>query len=107
MPYFCHLILVKNGYLFLSLYKRPATKEVIEMETKLKERLMGNGLFGMIKNVEVLYQRVTKKILVKASGVATTSSTPYEISEAHKAHMLEVEYKRSQALAEAHRRTPI
>ena len=73
------------------------------MGTKLKERLKGNGLFGMIKNVEALYQRVTKKISVKASGVATASSTPYETSEAYKAHMLEVELKRSQALAEARR----
>jgi len=73
------------------------------METKLKERLKGNGLFRMIKNAEALYQRVTKKISVKASGVARTSFTPYEISEMHKAHMLEVEFKRSYALAEAQR----
>jgi len=106
MPYFCHLILVKKGYLFLSLYKRlraQATKEVIEMEIKLKERLKGNGLFGMIKNVEVLYKRVTKKISMKTSEVAIASSTPYETSEAHKAHMLEVELRRSQALEEARR----
>ncbi len=73
------------------------------METKLKERLKGNGLFGTIKNVKALSQRVTKKISVKASGVATASSTPYEASEAHKAHMLEAEVKRSQGLAEAQR----
>jgi hypothetical protein len=104
MPYFYHLILVKKGYLFLSLYKwlrAQARKEVIEMETKVKEKLKGNGLFGMIKNVEVLYQRVTKKISTKASGVAIASSTPYETSEAHNAHMLEVEFRRSQALEEA------
>lgn len=106
MPYFYHLILVKKGYLFLSLYKwlrAQARKEVIEMETKVKEKLKGNGLFGMIKNVEVLYQRITKKFSVKASEVAATSFTPYEISEAQKAHMLEVELRRSQALAEAQR----
>jgi hypothetical protein len=73
------------------------------METKLKEKLKVNSLFGRIKNVEVLYQRVTKKISMKASEVAIASSTPYETSEAHKAHMLEVELKRSQALAEARR----
>ncbi|MFX1554961.1 MAG: hypothetical protein ACFFBV_13620 [Promethearchaeota archaeon] len=73
------------------------------METNLKEKLKGNGLFGMIKNAGALYQRVTKKISVKASGVTTTSYTPYEISEVHKAHMLEVELKRSQALEEARR----
>ena len=74
------------------------TKEVIEMETKLKERMKGNGLFGRIKNAEALYQRVTKKISIKTSKVAIASSTPYEASEAHKVHMLEVELKRSQAL---------
>jgi hypothetical protein len=73
------------------------------METKLEERLRGNGLFGMIKNVEVLYQRITKKFSVKASEVARTSFTPYEISEAQKAHVVGVELRRSQALAEAQR----
>ena len=73
------------------------------MEIKLKERLKGNGLFGMIKNIEVLYQRVTKKISMKTSEVAIASSTSYETSEAYKAHMMEVEFKRSQALAEARR----
>jgi hypothetical protein len=78
-------------------------KEVIEMETKLKERMKGNGLFGTIKNFEVLYQRITKKISIKPSEVAIASSTPYETSEAHNAHMLEVEFRRSQALEEARR----
>ena len=97
---------MENSYLFLSLYKRlraQATKEVIEMEMKLKEKLKGNGLFGMIKNVEVLYQRVTKKISIRTSEIAIASPTPYETSEAHKAHMLEVEFRRSQALTEARR----
>jgi uncharacterized protein HemY len=73
------------------------------METKLRERLKGNGLTGMIKNVEGIYQRVTKKISMRASEAATASPVPYETSEAHKAHMLEVEFRRSQALADARR----
>lgn len=73
------------------------------METKVKERLKGNGLFGVIKNVEVLYQRATKKISTKASEVAIASSTPYETSEAHKTHMLKVGFRRSQSLEEARR----
>jgi uracil phosphoribosyltransferase len=73
------------------------------METKLKERMRGNGLFGMNKNFEVLYQRATKKISVKTSEVATPSFTPYEISELQKAHIVGVELRRSQALAEAQR----
>jgi hypothetical protein len=78
-------------------------KEVIRMETKLKERLKGNSPFGMIKNVEALYQRVTKKLSLKASEVGMTNSTPYEMPEVHKSHMLEVELRRSQALAQAQR----
>ena len=75
------------------------------MEVKLKERLQRNGLYGMIKNVEAIYQRITKKFPVKTSGVAVASPTPYEISEACKAQQLEVELKRSKALTEAKRRT--
>jgi len=72
------------------------------MEVKLKEKLQKNGLRGTIKNVDAVYQRITKKISVKASGVATASPTPYEISEECKAHQMEVERKRSQA---RHRQT--
>ena len=75
------------------------------METKFEERLRGNGLFGMIKNVGVRCQRIAKKFSVKTSEVAAISLTPYEISEAQKAHMLEVELRRSQALAEAQRQS--
>ncbi len=83
--------------------KTRAQKEEIKMETKLKERLKVNSLFGMIKNVEVLYQRIIKKFSVEASEVVATSFTPYEISEARKANMLEIELRRSQALEEARR----
>jgi len=72
------------------------------MEVKLKERLQKNGLYGRIKDAEAFYQRIAKKISVKAPVVGATSPTPYEISEAHKAHQLEVERKRSQASAHAH-----
>jgi len=82
--------------------KARAQKEEIEMSTKLKERLNVNSLFGMIKNVEVLYQRIAKKLSVEASVVSVVSPTPYEISEPCKAHQLEVERKRSQASAHAH-----
>jgi len=73
------------------------------METKLKERLTGNGITGMIKNVEVLYQRITKKFSVKASDVAAASFTPYETTKASKANIVEVERNWSQTLAEARR----
>lgn len=75
------------------------------MEVKLKEKLQRKSLHGMVKNAEAIYQRITKKISVKASAVTAASPTPYEISEAQKAHQLEVERKRSQALEDAQRRT--
>jgi hypothetical protein len=76
---------------------------VIEMETKLKKRLKGNSPLGVIKNVEAFSQRVAKKISVRVSGATTMSSTPYEMSGGHKAHIAEVELRRSQALAAAQR----
>ncbi len=75
------------------------------MEIKLKERLQRNGLYGKIKDAEAVDQKIAKKLSVKASVVSAASPTPYEISEAHKAHQLEVERKRSQALGENQRRT--
>lgn len=68
------------------------------MEVKPKQRSQRNGLYGMIKNVEAFYQRITKKIPMKASGITAASPTPYKILEAYKAHQLEVERKRSLAL---------
>jgi len=73
------------------------------MEVKLKERLRGHGPYGMIKNVEVMYQRISKMFSAKAPGATVAGSIPYEVSEACKAQMLEFERKRSQALAEAQR----
>jgi hypothetical protein len=75
------------------------------MEVKLKERLQVKGFYGMIKDVEAIYHRITKKITVNASGVTVASPTPYEISEAYKIHQMEVERKRSQAMQEVQRRT--
>jgi len=79
---------------------------VIDLEMKLKDKLKGSGLYGTMKNVGAIYQRVTDKLSVKTSGVAVASSTPYEVSEAHKVHMLELERKRSQISTEAYRQNP-
>ena len=73
------------------------------METKMKDRLHENSLYGIIKNIGTIYQRITKKFSAKASGVATTNFTPYEASEAFKTNMVSVEFRRAQALAEAKR----
>ena len=76
------------------------------METKLKDRLKGSALYGMINNIEAIYKRVTNIFSDTASKVAVASFTPYEASEQHKTHMLETERKRSQALAEAQHQNP-
>lgn len=73
------------------------------METKFKERLTGNSLFGIIKNAKGFYQRITKKFSLKASEVGIANFTHYDRPEVHKFHILEVEVRRAKALAEARR----
>ena len=70
------------------------------METKLKDRLVGKGLSGFVKNVEAVYQRMTK-VSVKASNVDVAGLGSYEMSKEHQAHLAVVECERSRALAEA------
>lgn len=75
------------------------------METKSKEGLKRNGLHGITQNIKAVYQRMTMKFSVEASGVAALSVTSYETSGACRSYSLEVECRRSQAFAEAHRQT--
>jgi len=76
--------------------------EVIRMETKLKDKLIWKGLSGRIKNVEAIYQRITK-ISAKALDGDGVSFVPYETSQEYRAHMDKVERERFQALAETRR----
>jgi hypothetical protein len=78
--------------------------EVIGMETKFREKLRGNGLYGLVKDLKAAYQKVPK-LSVKASGATVAASAPYETSKAHKTLMLEFECNRAQAVAEANRQT--
>ena len=75
--------------------------ELVEMDVKSK-KLQLSGQYGIIKNVKANYQRITGKFSLKASGVAVLSH-PYKISKVPKAHVLEAEHKKSQALAHAQR----
>jgi len=72
------------------------------MEVKLKERLQESGPYGIIKNVEALYQRIVRRFSVRAPEAAVVSSTPYD-TKAYEGQMVEVDLKISQALAEAQR----
>ena len=74
------------------------------METKLKERLKGNGLYGAFKDLKTAYQKMSK-LSVKPTVVIVAAFTPYETSKAHRTHMLEVECNRAHASAEAYRQT--
>lgn len=76
------------------------------MEIRVRDRLKGSGLYGMIKNAEAAYQRATSRFTAKVSGGSVASFAPHEVAEAQRAHLLEAELKRSQASAEAYRQNP-
>jgi len=76
------------------------------MEIRFKDRLKGSSLYGMIKSAEAVYQRATSKFTAKVSAGTVASFAPHEASEAERAHLLEVERKRSQGSAEAYRQNP-
>ena len=77
-------------------------KEVSEMQIKMKEKVQGNKL-EIIKNFKAIPQRINKKLSMKVQETAIPSSTTYLQSKAYKAHMIEVEWKRSKALVEVYR----
>jgi len=72
------------------------------MKAKIMKSLQVSGLYGLIKSVEELYWRVTRKFSVKALEVAV-ESYPYEVSETFKAQMLEIMCKNSQAVLHVQR----
>jgi hypothetical protein len=74
------------------------------MISQMRER--ANNLFGIIKNAGTVYQKITKKFSFKASRVEFTNSTFYERREVHKSHMLQVELRRVQTIAEVQRPSP-
>lgn len=66
------------------------------MEVKLRKRLRENSLSGIVPDVEVFFQRITR-FLAKASEGAVVS-TPYEISEGYASHLVEVEFQTSSGI---------
>lgn len=65
-----------------------------------------NNLFGMIKNVGTFYQKATKILSLQASEEAFANYTFRERPEVHKSHMLQVELRRAQVIAEFQRQSP-
>ena len=80
---------------------------VNEMETKpekLKEKLLKEtGRFGIFRNVEKLYKRLLNKISAKPYGVAIDNAAAYMASKTYHNLLIQVEIRKAQALAEAHR----
>jgi len=74
------------------------------MEVK-QIRAHANNLFGMIKNAGTFYHKITKKLSLKAPKIEFANLTPYKRPEGSKSHMLEVELRRAQALAEVQRQS--
>ena len=80
------------------------------MKIILRERILENGIY---KIISALYKQVTiesSALALERASIDTTFYTPleqyvYEASEACRKNMLEVERKRAQGLAAAHRHT--
>ena len=72
------------------------------MEVK-QIRAHANNLFGMIKNAGTFYHKITKKLSLKPPNIELANFTHYKKPEGYKSHMLEVELRRAQALAEVQR----
>jgi hypothetical protein len=64
------------------------------------------NLFRIIKNAGTVYQKITEKFLLKASKIEFANSTFYERPEVQKSHMLQVELRRVQAIAEVQHHSP-
>jgi hypothetical protein len=72
------------------------------MGIKLKERLLRNRTFPTIRNSEKTYKKITGITSRNISDVSA-ESIAFEQSRAHLTQISEIEIKRSQAMAEAHR----
>lgn len=75
---------------------------VIRMEIKMKDKVVGKGISGMMKSVGAAYQRIAK-IWVRASEAEVSGFAAYEISREYQAYRAEVESARAQAVSESHR----
>lgn len=71
------------------------------MGIKLKERLLRNRVLPIIRNSEKTYKRIAG--MTSANIGVSTESNAYEQSRTYLAQVSEIEIKRAQAIAEAHR----
>ena len=75
------------------------------MKVNSQEGLKENKIYGVIYDIKTVYRAIAKKIYHEVSVVATSNITPYEVSKARKAHLMEVKRQQSYAFAEAHRQS--
>jgi len=76
--------------------------EVFEMEVRIKDRLRGHGLHGIIKNSGAIFQRMLTRFSTKTPEIAPGECS-YETSETYKSQVLKAEHRISQAWADAER----
>jgi hypothetical protein len=74
------------------------------MEIK-KMLTRASNLFGIAKDAGAFYQRITKRLSLKTSEVDFASFAPYENPKAHKSHLLEVDLRRAQVIADVQRQS--
>jgi hypothetical protein len=72
------------------------------MESKLKKRLFRNHTLPVVRDSGKSYGRITGMTSGNIAGVSA-ASIAYEQSRAYLANIAEIEIKRAQASAEAHR----
>jgi hypothetical protein len=74
------------------------------MKANLKDKLKGTRRFATIMNPKTLYQRVLKAFTMNDVHTSAANVTPYELSAAHKTHMIEFELNQARAYAEMQRK---
>jgi len=72
------------------------------MEVRIKDRLQGHGLHGIIKNSGAIFQRMLARFSIKTPETAPREYS-YETSETYKSQVLKAEHGISQAWADAER----
>ncbi len=78
--------------------------KVIWMETSRKGITGGKNQYGIMRNLEAFYQRVTEMSLQTALPYEIFAhGTPYEVSKTYRMMKSEFEHKRSVAMVDAQR----
>ena len=72
------------------------------MELQLKDRLLRRGRFEIISNIEKTVLKITRRFSSRSSDLTNIGLIPYETTKEYRTNMIELEYKKAQALAETY-----